>query len=54
MARVVLPLVSTTDVVDAVTAADIGVSVKVVVNVDVDIVISPAASPTPAAAPRSS
>lgn len=54
MSWVVLPLVSTADVVDAVTAADVCVPVEVVVDVDVDIVVSPAATPTPTATPRRS
>ena len=54
MPRIMLPLVHTTNVVDAIAAADVQVAVIVVVHVDVDIVIAPTATPTPTATPRSS
>jgi hypothetical protein len=54
MLWVVLPGVSTTDVVDTVAAADVGVAIEVVVDVDIDVVVSPAATPAPTATPGGS
>src|SRR5262249_15782288 len=51
--RIVIPLITAaiTNVVDAITALNVGIAVEVVIHVHVDVVAAPAATPTPAAAP---
>jgi hypothetical protein len=60
MRRIVLPLaatdvgaIATTNIVDAITAADIRVAIEVVIHVDVDVATAPAATPAPTATPGS-
>lgn len=58
MRRIVFPLaatdvgaIATTNVVDAITTANVRVSVEVVIDIHVDVTTAPAGTPTPTAAP---
>jgi hypothetical protein len=55
MRRIVLPRIAAASIaadVGSVTAADVGIAVKVVVPVYVDVAATPSAAPTPTSAPR--
>lgn len=45
-----LPFVSALDVIDPVTAADVGIAVEIVISIDVYVTAAPAAAPAPVSA----